>query len=176
MIEVCFVKLAAAYRTPFTTCRFLSFRSLGGYPPPPPGRAKVAQTPGRARVSVVGPRSLVGPFRLDPLGFMRDLQRWGPEHEWRPLKSKMALLTRARPKFESLSKTHQGAKLFETQSVQYGHRYLRFFSSRIFDIGDLRSCQFRDVHIISQWGKIEVPLMRNRSAQLTQNHNQIGYA
>ena len=29
-------------------------------------------------------------------------------------------------KFESLSKTHQRSKLFETRSVQYGHRYLRF--------------------------------------------------
>ena len=29
-------------------------------------------------------------------------------------------------KFESLSKTHQRSKLFETRSVQYAHRYLRF--------------------------------------------------
>ena len=49
--------------------------------------------------------------------------------------------------------------------------------SRIFFyIGDLRSGQFRDLPIISQWVKIEGPLMRTRSAQLTQNHNQIGYA
>ena len=42
-------------------------------------------------------------------------------------------------------------------------------------IGDLRSGQFRDL-VISQWGQIEGSLMRIRSAQLTQNHNQIGYA
>ena len=53
------------YQAPFTACAlvaiFLSFRVLwggGGYPPP--GRAKVAQTPGRARVKE--PRSLTLQF------------------------------------------------------------------------------------------------------------------
>ena len=54
MISVFFVELATAYSTPFTTCRYLSkfSSSLGAVicPPPPPGRAKVAQTPSRARV------------------------------------------------------------------------------------------------------------------------------
>ena len=46
-----------------------------------------------------------------------------------------------------------------------------------FYIGDLSSCHFHDHPIISRWWKIEVPLMRIiRSAQLTQNRNQIGYA
>ena len=53
MIKVFFVELAAAHRTPFTVFAiFLSFRVLWGavIRPPPPGHAKVAQTPGRARV------------------------------------------------------------------------------------------------------------------------------
>ena len=55
-------------------------------------------------------------------------------------------------------------------------RYLRFVYLGFFYIGDLRSGQFRDLPIISQRGKTEGPLMRIRSSQLTQNHNQIGYA
>ena len=31
--------------------------------------------------------------------------------------------------------------------------------SRIFDIGDLRSGHFRDLPIISQWAKIELPVL-----------------
>ena len=31
--------------------------------------------------------------------------------------------------------------------------------SWIFDIGDLRSCHFRDLPIISQWGKIKLPVL-----------------
>ena len=55
MISVFFVELATAYPTPFTACRYLSqfSSSLGAViRPPPPGRAKVAQTPGRARVKI----------------------------------------------------------------------------------------------------------------------------
>ena len=52
MIYLFFVELAAAYLTPFTACRYLSYFSsyLGGAGISPSGRAKVAQTPGRARV------------------------------------------------------------------------------------------------------------------------------
>ena len=38
------------------------------------------------------------------------------------------------------------------------------------------SCHFHDPPIISQWQKIEVPLIRIRTTRLTQNYNQIGYA
>ena len=46
----------------------------------------------------------------------------------------------------------------------------------IFDIDDLRSCQFRDLPIGQWWKNRYVPLICIRSAQLNQNHNQIGYA
>ena len=56
-------------------------------------------------------------------------------------------------KFESLSKTHQIFKLFETRRVQYGHRYLRFVCL-IFYICDLGSCHFHDPPIRGTWGKV----------------------
>ena len=49
-----------------------------------------------------------------------DLKGHAPGHiKWLDLKLHFL-------KFESLSKTHQRSKLFETYRVQYGHRYLRF--------------------------------------------------
>ena len=47
--------------------------------------------------------------------------------------------------------------------------------SDFFYIGDLRSGQFRDLPIISQWGKIQMPQKLIRSVQIVQNHAQLGY-
>ena len=41
--------------------------------------------------------------------------------------------------------------------------------------GDLRSGQFRDLPIISQWGKTQMPQILIRSVQIVQNHAQLGY-
>ena len=42
--------------------------------------------------------------------------------------------------------------------------------SRILYVGDLRSGQFRDLPIISQWGKTQVPQILLRSVQIVQNN------
>ena len=47
--------------------------------------------------------------------------------------------------------------------------------SRIFYIGDLRSGPFRDLPIISQWGKTQMPQILIRSVQIVQNHAHLGY-
>ena len=44
-----------------------------------------------------------------------------------------------------------------------------------FVIGDLRSGQFRDLPIISQWGKTQVPQILIISVQIIQKHAQLGY-
>ena len=78
-------------------------------------------------------------------------------------------------KFESLSKTHQKSKVFETRSVQYGHRCLRFVYLGFCISVTLGHVNFMTSHYKSMV-KNEVPLMRIRPAQITQDHNQIGYA
>ena len=51
------------------------------------------------------------------------------------------------------------------------------YISDFFYIGDLRSCHFHDLSITyKSMVKNEAPLMRIRPAQITQNHNQIGYS
>ena len=49
--------------------------------------------------------------------------------------------------------------------------YLGFFLY----IGDLRSDQFRDLPIISQWGETQMPQTLTRSVQIVQNHAELGY-
>ena len=61
-------------------------------------------------------------------------------------------------------------------AIQFLGIYDFYISYFLYRIGDLRSCQFHDLPIrYKSMVKNEVPLMRIRSAQLTQNHNQIGY-
>ena len=47
--------------------------------------------------------------------------------------------------------------------------------SRILNIGDLRSGQFRDLPIMSRWGKSQVPQILTRSVQIVEEHVQSGY-
>ena len=42
-------------------------------------------------------------------------------------------------------------------------------------IGDLRSGQSRDLPIISQWGKTQMPQILIRFVHIVQNHAQLGY-
>ena len=79
-------------------------------------------------------------------------------------------------KFESLSKAHQRSKLFETRRVQYGHRYLQFLYLGCFISVTSGHVNFMTFPLWVNGNKNEVPLMRIRTAQLTQNRNQIGYA
>ena len=83
-------------------------------------------------------------------------------------------------KFESLSKTHQWSKIPNALKLAVCNTDIGIYDSYIsifFYIGDPRSCLFHDPPIrYKSMVKNEVPLMRIRSAQITQNHNQIGYA
>ena len=64
---------------------------------------------------------------------------------------------------------------FEAFRIWYTTQYLQLVYLGFFYIGDLRSGQFRDLPIISQWGKTQMPQILIRSAQLVQNHAQFGY-
>ena len=46
--------------------------------------------------------------------------------------------------------------------------------SRIFDIRDLRSGQFRDLPMLSQWAKFQLPLFRIRTFPFTGNGVGLG--
>ena len=59
-------------------------------------------------------------------------------------------------------------------SIWYTTKYLQLISLRFFYIGDLRSGQFHDLPIISQWGKTQMPQILIRSVQIVQNHAQLG--
>ena len=50
--------------------------------------------------------------------------------------------------------------------------YLQLVYLGFFYIGDLRSGQFRDLPIISQWGKTQMDQIVIRSVQIVQNHAQ----
>ena len=48
---------------------------------------------------------------------------------------------------------------FESFRIWYTTKYLQLVYLGFFYIGDLRSGQFRDLPIISQWGKVQMPQM-----------------
>ena len=64
---------------------------------------------------------------------------------------------------------------FETFMIWYTTKYQQLVYLGFFYIGDLRSGQFRDLPIISQWGKTKIPQIRIRSVQIVENHAQLGY-
>ena len=53
--------------------------------------------------------------------------------------------------------------------------YNLYTSDFFFCTGDLRSGQFRDLPIISQWGKNQMAQILIRYVQIDQNHVQLGY-
>ena len=64
---------------------------------------------------------------------------------------------------------------FDTFRIWYTTKYLQLVDLGFFYIGDLRSGQFRDLPIISQWEKTQMPQILIRSVQIVHNHAQLGY-
>ena len=65
-------------------------------------------------------------------------------------------------------------KIWNFQDLVY-YQGLTTCISWIFYIGDLRSGQYRDLPIISQWEKTQMPQILIRSVQIVQNHAQLGF-